>query len=288
MDCFDVGINLLFDILNFDLDIDLSNMVVDYFRINIDLDSIFGILNFIDCIISFIILVIVLIFECIFIDLLEQIIILIVFDFVKDILIKLQLIILDDGEELNIKVLFIFLDSFGNGISVDFGICIWVLNLFVNILGVLGFLYCGGDIFSLGVKMFVGILFDFGVFILDNVINQVLFVVYEVGVIIMNINLGIYVNVILKGIVVYDVDDSEIKDVDKIGMWFDLVLLLYVKFMLGDGVVGVFGWDDVILMFDLYKVQWGEYCMLFGVIFNLEVVFDVNSIDDGFLSIGIE
>jgi len=288
MDRLDVGTNLLLDILNSDLDIDLSNTVVDHSRINIDLDSTPGILNFIDRITSSIISAIAPIFERIFIDLLEQIIIPIVSDFVKDIPIKLQLITLDDGEELNIKALPTFLDSFGNGISVDLGTRIWAPNPPANIPGALGSLHRGGDTPSLGAKTPAGTPFDFGASISDNVINQALFAAHEAGVTTMNINPGTYANATPKGIAVYDADDSEIKDADKIGMRLDPASPPYVKFMPGDGAAGVFGWDDVTLTFDLYKAQWGEYRTLFGVTFNLEVAFDVNSTDDGFLSIGIE
>ena len=288
MDTLDVGTNLLLDILNSDLDIALSDTDVSHSAIAIDLHNTPDILNFIDMLTSAIVNVIAPLFEDLFIDILEKIIIPIVSDFIKDIPITLQLVTLDDGEELMIRALPTYLDTFGNGISVDLGTRIWAPNPPAGIPGSLGSLYTEGETPSLGETTPSGTPFHFGASISSNVINQALHAAHEAGVTTMDISPGFYANATPAGIAVYTPDDAEIDEADQIGMRIEPASAPYIKLMPADGVAGVFAWYDVKLTFDLYKAEWGEYRTLFGVTFNLEVPFEVNSTDDGFLSIGIE
>lgn len=288
MNRLDAGTALLLDILNSDLDVGLSGTTVDHSRLNINLDATPNILGFFDRIVSSIVSAIAPLFERLFIVLLEQIIVPIVSDFIKDIPIQLHLVTLDDGEQLRIKALPTYLDSFANGVSVDLGTRIWAPEPAAGVPGALGSLYRGGDTPSLGDKTPSGKSFDFGASISDNVINQALFAAHEAGVTTMEIRPEIYANATPEGIAVYNADGSEIKEADKIGMRIKPASQPYVKFMPGEGAAGMFGWDDVELYFDLYKPAWGEYRTLFGVTFNLEVAFDVNTTEDGYLSIGIE
>lgn len=288
MDELYVGTDLLLDILNSDLDIALSSTVIDHSPIALDLHNTPGILNFIDMITSAIVNIIAPLFENLFITILEQIIIPIVSDFIKDIPISLQLITLDDGEELNIRALPAYLDTFSNGISVDLGTRIWAPNPPAGIPGAPGSLFHEGETPSLGATTPDGEAFHFGASISSNVINQALFAAHEAGVTTMDISPGFYANATPAGIAVYTPTDSEIDEADQIGMRIEPASAPFVKFMPANGAAGVFGWYDVKLTFDLYKADWGEYRTLFGVTFNLEVPFEVNSTEDGFLSIGIE
>ena len=288
MDELYVGTDLLLDILNSDLDIALSSTTVDHSAIKIDLHNTPNILNFIDMLTSAVVNVVAPLFEDLFINILEKIIIPIVSDFIKDIPITLQLVTLDDGEELMIRALPTYLDSFGNGISVDLGTRIWAPNPPAGIPGSLGSLYVEGETPSLGSTTPDGTPFHFGASISSNVINQALHAAHEAGVTTMDISPGFYANATPAGIAVYTPADADIQEGDQIGMRIEPASAPYIKLMPADGAAGVFAWYDVKLTFDLYKAEWGEYRTLFGVTFNLEVPFEVNSTEDGFLSIGIE
>ena len=284
----DLGTDLLLDIVDADLDINLSGTQINHTYPNIDFTNTSGILNIFDDITSAIVAILAPLFENLFIDILEQIIIPIVSDFIKDIPITLQLVTLDDGETLNIRALPFFLDSKENGVSVDLGTRIWAPEPPEGIPGALGSLYVEGETPTMGATTPDGEPFHFGASISSNVINQALHAAHEAGVTTMDISPGFYANATPDGIAVYTPADSEIDSADQIGMRIEPASAPYIKLMPADGAAGVFAWYDVKLTFDLYKAEWGEYRTLFGVTFNLEVPFEVNSTEDGFLSIGIE
>ncbi len=283
-----LGTDLLLDIVDSDLDVDLSNTNVNHTRANIDFNNTQGLLNIIDTLTSSIVTVMAPLFENLFIDILEQIIIPIVSDFIKDIPITLQLVTLDDGEKVNIRALPMFLDSKENGVTVDLGTRIWAPEPPAGIPGSLGSLYVEGDTPTMGYTTPEGDPFHFGASISSNVINQAFHAAHEAGVTTMAISPGFYTHATPEGISVYTPEGTEIDAADQIGMRIDPASAPFVKLMPADGAAGMFAWYDVELTFDLYKPEWGEYRTLFGVTFNLEVPFEVNSTEDGFLSIGIE
>lgn len=288
MDELHVNTDLLLDIVEADLDIDIAETAINHTRPNLDFERT---PQFLDEITSSIVGVIAPLLEGLVIDILEQIIIPIVSDFIKDIPITLQLITLDDGEELLIEALPYFLDSHDNGITVDLGTQIWAPNPPEGIPGALGSLYQEGDTPSLGAQTPSGADFDFGASISSNVVNQALLAAHEAGVTTMAISPGFYTHATPDGIEVYsDPAANEIESADQIGMRIEPTAPPYVKFMPAreDGAAGMFGWYDVTLYFDLYKEAWGEYRTIFGVTFNLDVPFEVNATEDGYLAIGIE
>lgn len=286
-----IGTKILLDILNSDLDVDLTNTYANVDGLNIILHSIPNILFIDDLInrsISMIAGAIVDFITPLFTGLLDQIIIPIASDFIKDIPINLALVTLDDGEKLNIRALPQFLDTYGNGITVDLATKIWAPEPPAGIPGALGSLYVPGDTPSLGPVDPDGQPFDFGASINANVINQALLAAHEAGVTTMAIHPETYANATPEGIQVY-ADGTSLGEGAKIGMRIEPVSAPYIKLMPSeDGAPGKFGWSDVYLAFDLYKPEWGEYRTLFAVTFDLEVPFDINATEDGFLSIGIE
>lgn len=277
--------DILLDIKNADLDLALFNTQVQNTTVWLEFQHIPSFLNRIT---SLTLSWLVELLKPLFIDILQQFIIPVASDFIKDIPINLALVTLDDGEKLNIRALPEFLDTHGNGITVDLATKIWAPEPPAGIPGALGSLYVPGSTPSLGPVDPDGMPFDFGASINTNVINQALLAAHEAGVTTMAIHPETYANATPEGIQVYAVG-SEFGEGAKIGMRIEPASAPYIKLMpSADGSPGKFGWSDVYLAFDLYKPEWGEYRTLFGVTFDLEVPFEVNATEDGFLSLGIE
>lgn len=286
-----IGTDILLDIVDADLDVDLANTFANVQGLNIVLHSIPDVL-FIDDLINRSISMIgeglINLFSPLFTTLLDQIIIPIASDFIKDIPINLALVTLDDGEKLNIRALPEFLDTHGRGITIDLATKIWAPVPPAGIPGALGSLYVPGDTPSLGPVDPDGLPFDFGASINANVINQALLAAHEAGVTTMAIHPETYANATPEGIQVY-AGGAQFGEGAKIGMRIEPVSAPFIKLMPSDdGAPGKFGWSDVYLAFDLYRPEWGEYRTLFGVTFDLEVAFEINATEDGFLSLGIE
>lgn len=277
--------DILMDIVNADLDLALSQTSVTNSFVNLDFSNTPA---FLDKITSLLASGIVALMKPLFIDILEAFIMPTASKFIEDIPIQLHLVTLDDGEKLNIKALPDFLDSANNGITVDLATRIWAPEPNPAVPGALGSLYVEGETPSLGATTPEGEPFDFGASISSNVINQAFLAAHEAGVTTMEIRPEIYPNATQEGIQVY-AEGTDFGEGNKIGMRIEPASAPFIKFMPSeDGAPGKFGWTDVKLYFDLYKPEWGEYRTLFGVTFDLEVPFDINTTDDGYLSIGIE
>lgn len=277
--------DILLDIVNADLDLALFGTRVQNSTVWLDFQYV---PSFLDKITSLTVSWVVELLKPLFIDILQRFIIPIASDFIKDIPINLHLVTLDDGEKLNVRALPQFLDTFGRGITVDLATRIWAPEPPAGIPGALGSLYVPGDTPSLGAVDPDGVPFDFGASINANVLNQAFLAAHEAGVTTMQIRPETYANATPEGIQVYAAG-SEFGEGAKIGMRIEPVSAPYIKLMPSDdGAPGKFGWSDVYLAFDLYKPEWGEYRTLFGVTFDLEVPFEINATDDGYLSIGIE
>lgn len=287
----DVSTKILMDIRDSDLKLSLQNTRAVVDRIKVTLLSIPNILFIDDLInqsVSLIANFIVDLLSPLFTGILDNIIMPIASEFIRDIPIKLQLVTLDDGEKLNIRALPWFLDSVDNGVTIDLNTRIWAPEPNPAVPGALGSLYVEGETPSLGATTPEGEPFDFGASISSNVINQAFLAAHEAGVTTMEIRPEIYPNATQEGIQVY-AQGADFGEGAKIGMRIEPASAPFIKFMPSeDGAPGKFGWSDVNLYFDLYKPEWGEYRTLFGVTFDLEVPFDINTTDDGYLSIGIE
>lgn len=285
MDDVKLSTDILMDIVDADLDLSLSETSVTNSFVNLDFQYVPA---FLDKITSLLVSGIVALMKPLFIDILEKFIIPIASDFIKDIPIRLQLVTLDDGEKLNIKALPEFLDSANHGITVDLGTHIWAPEPNPAVPGALGSLFVEGETPTLGATTPEGEPFDFGASISSNVINQAFLAAHEAGVTTMEIRPEIYPNATPEGIQVY-AQGADLGEGAKIGMRIEPASAPFIQFMPStDGAAGKFGWTDVNLYFDLYKPEWGEYRTLFGATFDLEVPFDINTTEDGYLSIGIE
>ncbi len=285
MDDVKLNTDILMDIVNADLDLALSNTKVTNSFVNLTFQYVPSFLNKIT---SLMVSGVVALMKPLFIDILEQVIMPIASKFIEDIPIKLHLVTLDDGEKLNIRALPEFLDSANRGITVDLATRIWAPEPNPAVPGALGSLYVEGETPSLGATTPEGEPFDFGASISANVINQAFLAAHEAGVTTMEIRPEIYPNATQEGIQVY-AEGTDFGEGNKIGMRIEPASAPFIKFMPSeDGAPGKFGWTDVKLYFDLYKPEWGEYRTLFGATFDLEVPFEINTTDDGYLSIGIE
>src|SRR3990167_495031 len=277
--------DLALAIKNSDLSIALKNTSLQNSYIKLDFDIV---PNFLESITDLFLNGIFTVLKPVFFVFVDDFVMPIASEFIRDIPIKLQLVTLDDGEKINIRALPKLLDSKNNGVSVDLGTKIWAPEPNPAVPGALGSLYVEGSTPTLGHLTPDGEPFDFGASISSNVINQAFLAAHEAGVTTMEIRPEIYPNATQEGIQVY-AQGADFGEGAKIGMRIEPASAPYILFMPStDGAPGKFGWSDVNLYFDLYKPEWGEYRTLFGVTFDLEVPFDINTTDDGYLSIGIE
>ena len=277
--------DLALAIKNSDLSVALKNTSLQNSYIKLDFDIV---PSFLESITDLFLNGIFAVLKPVFFVFVDDFVMPIVSEFIKDIPITLQLVTLDDGEKLNIRALPDLLDSKNNGVTVDLKTKIWAPEPNPAVPGALGSLYVEGSTPTLGHLTPDGEPFDFGASISSNVINQAFLAAHEAGVTTMEIRPEIYPNATQEGIQVY-AQGADFGEGAKIGMRIEPASAPYILFMPStDGAPGKFGWSDVNLYFDLYKPEWGEYRTLFGVTFDLEVPFDINTTDDGYLSIGIE
>lgn len=172
--------------------------------------------------------------------------------------------------------------------TVDLGTRIWAPQPSADVRRALGSLYVEGETPTMSDVTPDGTPFHFGASISTNVINQALMATYESGMLIVEISEEYYPQATTSAISVYRSEDTDIQEADEIRMSLSPSSAPYVKLMPADGAAGVLAWYDVTLTFELYKSRWGEFRTLFGTTFNLEIPFEVNSTEDGYLSVGLE
>ncbi|WP_370291770.1 hypothetical protein [Thalassolituus sp.] len=282
------GTDLLMDIRDSDLDLSLSNTTINHSFPVIDFANTSGLLNILDALTSAIVGALAPMFERLFIDVLEEIIVPVMSDFIKDIPITLDVTAPQSGETVSVRALPTFLDSADRGVSVDLSTHIWAPVPSEDVPGAIGSLFEAGETPSLGAQTPAGEDFHFGASVSANVVNQALLAAFEAGMNSVEMTRELNRNATPAGIAVYRAPEDEIDELDEIRVRLEPASAPFVKFMPATGVAGKLGWYDVYLAFDLYKPEWDEFRTVFGVTFNLAVPFDINSTEDGFLSIGVE
>jgi len=282
------GTDLLLDIRNSDLDLSLSNTTINHTLPRIDFVNTNGLLNIFDALTSAVVGILAPTLERVFIDVLEVIIVPVMSDFVKDIPITLDVTAPQSGETVTVRALPTFLDSADRGVSVDLSTHIWAPLPAANVPGAIGSLYQAGETPTMGAATPAGEAFHFGASVSANVVNQALLAAFEAGMNSVEMTRELNRNATPSGISVYRSPEDEIDEADEIRVRLEPASAPFVQFMPSAGVAGKLGWYDVSLAFDLYKPEWNEFRTVFGVTFNMTVPFDINSTEDGFLSIGVE
>ena len=282
------GTDLLLDIRNSDLDISLANTTLNHSFPSIDFVNTNGIMNIFDALTSAIIGGMAPVVERIFIDVLEEIIIPVVSDFVKDIPISLSVASPVSGESVDVNALPTFLDSANNGVTVDLNTHIVAPVVSPDVSSPLGSVYTGDSTPTMGATTPSGQPYHFGASVSADVVNQAMLAAFEAGLVTFDVTQEIVPNATPAGIAVYRSPEDEIDELDEIRLRMEPGAAPFVKFMDDNGVAGRMGWYDVHIGFDLYKPEWGEFRTVFGVTFDLDVPFGINSTEDGFLSIGVE
>ncbi|MCG8668217.1 MAG: hypothetical protein MI867_02300, partial [Pseudomonadales bacterium] len=278
--------NLELDIVNKDLEVDLSGTRVDMQGFHVDFDlipNLFGIENAISVVIGVIADVLLPFFT----GIIEGVLVPIASDFIGEIPIELD-ITTPEGETLRIAVLPDYLDTFNNGLTIDLGAAITAPFPSPDAPSTLGHIYSAGGTPTIGDVTPSGNSFDIGASISANVINQALLAAHESGITTMQIRPENTPGTDPEGVSVIENDGEEIQQSDRIGMRLKPNSPPFVKLLDREGTWGVLGWYDVKLAFDLRRVGWDDYETLFVTTFNLEVPFELGATDDGFLQIGIE
>ena len=288
MSYLDAGTDLLLDVRNSDLDISLANTAINHSNPVITFNDTNAIQSIFDRLVSAVVSAVAPLVEKALVNILEQIIVPIMSDFIKDIPINLEVVTPTEGEAINIYALPTFLDSADRGVTVDLGTRIWAPQPSADVRRALGSLYVEGETPTMSDVTPDGTPFHFGASISTNVINQALMATYESGMLTVEISEEYYPQATTSAISVYRSEDTDIQEADEIRMSLAPSSAPYVKLMPADGAAGVLAWYDVTLTFELYKSRWGEFRTLFGTTFNLEVPFEVNSTEDGYLSVGLE
>lgn len=286
MDNLVLDTNILLDIVNKDLDVDLSGTRIDFQGFHLDLDYIPNILGFED-LLSTIVGGITEALAPIFIGILENAILPVVSDFIGEIPIQLD-ITTADNETLRVKALPDFLDTFDNGLTIDLGATITAPFPAAEARPTLGHIYTEGGTPTIGNTTPDGEPFDIGASISANLINQALLAAHESGITTMTIRPDNTPGADPEGVSVIENDGDPIQTSDLIGMRLVPASPPFIKLLDREGTWGVLGWYDVKLAFDLKRVGWTDYQTLFVTTFNLEVPFELGATDDGFLQIGIE
>lgn len=285
MDNLILDTNVLLDVVNKDLDVDLSGTRIDFDNFHLDLDYIPNILGFEDFL-STIVGGITEALAPIFIGILENAILPVVSDFIGEIPIELDITTPDD-EVLRVKALPDYLDTFENGLTIDLGATITAPFPAEEARPTLGHIYSEGSTPTIGNTTPDGDPFDIGASISANLINQALLAAHESGITTMQIRPDNTQGADPEGVSVIE-DSDPIQTSDLIGMRIEPASPPFIKLLDREGTWGVLGWYDVKLAFDLKRVGWDDYQTLFVTTFNLEVPFELGATDDGFLQIGIE
>lgn len=290
--------DVLIDIQNSDLDFSIANTEVNFERndILVDIQSRDGnvlqnlVTGTLDAMAEGFINFFVPLLKPMIIRVVENTVVPMLSDFLKDIPIDLRIVTLAENEEVRVTANPSFLDTKDQGITIDLGTRIWAPEPSAMAPGVLGSHYREGDTPSLGAVTPDGEAFDFGVMISENVVNQALAAAQEAGITTLMVSPGFYDLLTPDGIQVFTPQDVEIATNDQIGFRFLPASAPTVKFQSGraDSAAGVLSWQDLSFALDLYKDEWGEFRTLFGLTLNLEVPFEVDATADGYLAIGIE
>lgn len=277
---------VLLDIVNNDLDVDLSNTQVDTQGFHLDLDHIPNILGF-ENFLSVIVDGIADFFIPFFVGIIEEIIVPIVSDFISDIPISLDLTT-PENETLRVKALPMFLDTFENGLTIDLGARISAPFPSAEAVATLGSHYVAGDTPTIGNTTPDGEPFDVGASLSSNIINQALLAAHESGITTMQIRPDNTPGTDPEGVSVVQTEDDDIQQNDLLGMKVLPASPPFIKLLDREGAYGVLGWYDLTLEFDLKRIGWEDYRTVFKATFNIEVPFELGATDDGFLHIGIE
>ncbi|MDX1693997.1 MAG: hypothetical protein R3208_09540 [Ketobacteraceae bacterium] len=277
--------NLLLDILNKDLDVDLSGTDLELQGFHLDLDYIPNILGFED-LLSKIVAAIAKALTPIIINVTEGVLVPVVSEFIGEIPIQLDITTADD-ETLRVRALPDFLDTFDNGLTIDLGATITAPYPSDEARPALGHIYSEGGTPRIGNTTPDGDPFDIGASISANLINQALLAAHESGITTMQIRPENTPGTDPEGVSVIE-DSDPIENTDRIGMRLEPASPPFIKLLDREGTWGVLGWYDVKLAFDLRRAGWSDYQTLFVTTFNLEVPFELGATDDGFLQIGIE
>ena len=278
--------NLLLDIVNKDLDVDLSGTALRFQGFHLDLDYIPNILGFED-LLSTIVEAIANALSPIIINVVEGVLVPVVSEFIGEIPIQLD-ITTAENETLRVKALPDYLDTFDNGLTIDLGATITAPFPSADARPTLGHIYSEGGTPTIGNTTPDGEPFDIGASISANLINQALLAAHESGITTMQIRPENTPGTDPEGVSVIENDGDQIQTSDRIGMRLVPASPPFIKLLDREGTWGVLGWYDVKLAFDLKRVGWDDYQTLFVTTFNLEVPFELGATDDGFLQIGIE
>lgn len=281
-----VDTKVLLDIVNQDLSVDLDGTSAQLVGTQLDLDHIPNFLGFEDMLGS-IVGAIGNFLMPFFTGAIDNVIVPVVSDFIKDIPIALT-ITTQENEKLKIRALPTYLDTFDNSLTIDLGASVRAPEPSVAAVPQWGSLYSEGDTPTIGATTPAGKPFDIGASISANLINQALFAAHESGITTMTIRPENTPGTDPKGVSVVKGEGDDVQTTDLIGMRLEPASAPFIKLIDRNGAYGILGWYDVKLSFDMKRVGWTDYQQVFSMTFNLEVPFELGATDDGFLQLGLE
>ena len=278
--------DILLDIVNKDLSIDMKNTNVNLQGFHLDLDHIPNILGFED-LLSSITGGIANALMPLFTNVIQSAVIPVVSDFVGQIPVSLT-VTTPGNAKLKVNALPTYLDTFSNALTIDLGASISAPSPSANATPTWGSLYTEGDTPTIGATTPNGDPFDIGASISSNLINQALLAAHEAGITTMTLRPDNTPGTDAQGVSVIKSKDDDIQTADLIGLRIKPASAPFIKLLDRNGAMGVLGWYDVTIAFDLKRVGWTDYQQIFSATFNLEVPFELGATDDGFLQLGLE
>ncbi|MBV1880656.1 MAG: hypothetical protein KUG82_03440 [Pseudomonadales bacterium] len=276
MDTLVIDTEVLIGIDNSDLSVGISNTVVNLDGLNIEIDGLFG--NLLGSLITGL--------APVFMTIAETTLVPVVSDFIGGILIETDITI--DEKILHAMISPTYLETFDHGLTVDINTSITSPEPSDVSAAQLGSVFTEGDVPSLGQTSPNGTVFDVGVSISANLINQGLYAAHEAGITHFVLTSGDSGGTDPEGVSVIQSPEDDIQTQDIITLRILPASPPFINLMDNDNIHGMLGWHDVSLEFDLQRVGWTEAKTVFTTTFNLDVGFELGATDEGFLHIGIE
>lgn len=278
--------DILASIENGKIKVNLSGTKIALNGFHLDLDKIPNILGFED-LLSTIVGGIVNIVSPIFGDILGDLLVPVVWDFIGNTFIPITVTV-PGGQQLTANILPTYLQSADQALTVDLGASMTTPTPSATANPTWGSVYTEGDTPTIGATTPSGKAFDMGVSISSNLINQAMLAAHEAGITTMTIRPENVTGANATGVSVMKSKEDDVQTGDIYGLRLIPASPLAFKLIDKKGTMGSIIWNDLTVAVDLKRAAWSDYRQIFSMTINMDIPFDLGATDDGFLHIGLE
>lgn len=275
-----------FSIDQADIDISLSDtsMVMEGFYLDLNfLPNILGFESLLSNIVSGLLGVIM----PILIDVIEQAIVPLLSDFIKDVPIEAD-IVNAVGETVHVKALPWSFDTSNGGMTIGLGGGITAPNAPAEPGVALGSQYSPGTTPAFGETTQSGLPFDIGAMISANLLNQAFLAAHDSGLTTMHLAFDDNQGVSLDGVKLFveEGDDIQLEDTLRVNVLPASPFSLEMQST--SATTGIFRIYDLSFAMSMKRPSWSNWRELFSATVNIEVPFEMGVDDDNFLQMGVE